>query len=311
MRIGALDDPSVCANADILDVYRAPFNIPGARILSKRIAVRKKRGANEPGDLRRMPELTFLGTGTSNGIPMIGCECPVCRSSDPRDRRSRTSSVVRWGETVYLIDTATELRTQALERGLKRIDAVLMTHAHADHTGGFDDLRRFNQLIEARLPVYAGAATAGMLRERYAYAFTHEFPFYGGKPDVDLIEVDPPFTFGDQTIVPIPVWHGRTQVHGFRFDDLAYLTDVKTIPDTSMDLLRGVDTLVINALRERPHPTHLSIEDALQVIAELKPRQAFLVHLSHEISHAEATALLPPGVQVAWDGLEIASATGR
>lgn len=258
-----------------------------------------------------MPELTFLGTGTSNGIPMIGCECQVCQSTDPHDKRSRTSSVVRWGETVYLIDTATELRTQALERGLNHIDAVLMTHAHADHTGGFDDLRRFNQLAGARIPVYAGAATAGMLRERYAYAFTHEFPFFGGKPDVDLFEIDAPFKFGEQTIIPIPVWHGRTQVHGYRFGDLAYLTDVKTIPDRSMELLRGVDTLIINALRERPHPTHLSIEESLAVIAELGPRQTFLVHLSHEISHAEATALLPDGVRVAWDGLEITSASGR
>jgi len=258
-----------------------------------------------------MPELTFLGTGTSNGIPMIGCDCPVCRSDDPRDRRTRTSSLVRWGETVYLIDTATELRTQALALGLKRIDAVLMTHAHADHTGGFDDLRRFNQLAEARLPVFAGAATAEMLRERFAYAFTVEFPFFGGKPDLDLTEVDPPFQFGEQTIVPIPVWHGRTQVHGYRFGDLAYVTDAKTIPDASMELLAGVDTLVINALRERPHPTHLSIEESLAVIEQIAPRQAFLVHLSHEISHADASALLPANVQVAWDGLQITSASGR
>ena len=256
-----------------------------------------------------MPHLTFLGTGTSNGIPMIGCDCAVCPSPDPRDKRSRTSAVVRWGETVYLIDTATELRSQALSLGLKRIDAVLMTHAHADHTGGFDDLRRFNQIAEARIPVYAGAATAAMLRERFAYAFTHEFPFFGGKPDLDLVEADPPFTFGDQTIVPIPVWHGHTQVHGYRFGDLAYVTDAKTIPDSSMELLEGVDTLVINALRERPHPTHLSIAEAVEVVERIAPRQAFLVHLSHEINHAEASALLPPGVQVAWDGLQIQSAS--
>lgn len=257
-----------------------------------------------------MPDLTFLGTGTSNGIPMIGCDCPVCRSDDPRDRRSRTSSVVRWGETVYLIDTATELRIQALSLELKHIDAVLMTHAHADHTGGFDDLRRFNQLAGARLPVFTGAATAGMLRERFAYAFTHEFPFYGGKPDLDLTEVEQPFQFHGQTIVPIPVWHGRTQVHGYRFGDLAYVTDAKTIPDSSIELLAGVDTLVLNALRDRPHPTHLSIEEAVAVIEQIAPRQAFLVHLSHEISHAAAQSMLPEGIQVAWDGLQITSASG-
>lgn len=258
-----------------------------------------------------MPQLTFLGTGTSNGIPIIGCDCPVCRSSDPRDRRSRTSAVVRWNDTLYLIDTATELRLQALATGLDRIDAVLMTHAHADHTGGFDDLRRFNQLAQARLPVYAGAATAAVLRERFAYAFTHEFPFFGGKPDLDLIEIDAPFQVGAQTITPIPVWHGRSPVHGFRFGDLAYVTDAKTISDESMALLSGADTLVLNALRERPHPTHLSVEEAVEIIARIKPRQAFLVHLSHELGHAEAEALLPPGVFVAYDGLTVTSSADQ
>ncbi len=257
-----------------------------------------------------MPELTFLGTGTSNGIPMIGCDCAVCQSIDPRDTRSRTSALVRWGTTTYLIDTATELRSQALTLGLKQIDAVLMTHAHADHTGGFDDLRRFNQIAGSRLPVFAGAATAEVLRERFAYAFTLEFPFFGGKPDLDLHEVDPPFSFNDQEIIPLPVWHGRTQVHGFRFGDLAYVTDAKTIPDHSMALLEGVDTLILNALRERPHPTHLSVGEALEVIAQLQPRQTFLVHISHEHSHEEISAMLPEGVQVAWDGLVITSASG-
>ena len=258
-----------------------------------------------------MPELTFLGTGTSNGIPMIGCDCAVCRSTDPNDKRSRTSALIRWGDLTLLIDTATELRTQALALGLNHIDAVLMTHAHADHTGGFDDLRRFNQVAGVRIPVFAGASTAEVLRERFAYAFTEEFPFFGGKPDLNLHEVDPPFEFNGQTIVPIPVWHGRLQVLGYRFGDLAYVTDAKTIPDRSMELLQGVDTLVINALRERPHPTHLSVGEALEVIDQLKPRQAYLVHISHENSHAEISAMLPDGVQVAHDYLTITSASGR
>jgi phosphoribosyl 1,2-cyclic phosphate phosphodiesterase len=258
-----------------------------------------------------MPHLTFLGTGTSNGIPMIGCTCPVCLSSDPRDRRSRTSAVVRWDERTYLIDTATELRLQAIEAGLDAVDAVLMTHAHADHTGGFDDLRRFNELAQARIPVYAATTTADVLRERFAYAFTHEFPFYGGKPDLDLFEVSDSFRVFEHTITPIPVLHGRTSVLGFRFGDLAYVTDAKTISDASMALLDGVDTLVINALRERPHPTHLSIADALGVIERLQPRQAFLVHVSHELSHERGSALLPPGVAIAYDGLTIASASAE
>ncbi len=252
-----------------------------------------------------MPSLTFLGTGTSNGIPMIGCRCPVCRSADPRDRRSRSSAVVRYGDRNYLIDTATELRLQALTLGLDRVDAILMTHPHADHTGGFDDLRRFNELMGRHLPVYANPGTAVTLRERFAYAFVDQYPFYGGKPDLTLHEVDGPFAPFGREIVPIPVWHGRLPILGFRFGDLAYVTDAKTIPEQSIALLRGVDVLVLNGLRHAPHPTHLSIPDAVALVKDLKPRQAFLVHLSHELSHAEASAMLPPGIQVAYDGLTV------
>lgn len=252
-----------------------------------------------------MPELTFLGTGTSNGIPMIGCDCPVCRSADPRDRRSRSSAVVRAGDRVYLIDTATELRLQALAVGLDRVDAVLMTHAHADHTGGFDDLRRFNELMGRHLPVYADPGTAAMLRERYAYAFVDQYPFYGGKPDLTLHEVTGPFAPFDREIVPIPVWHGRMPILGFRFGGLAYVTDAKTVPDEALARLAGTDCLVLNALRPRPHPTHLSIPEALAVIEQVNPRAAYLTHLSHEIGHAAAESGLPPNVHVAYDGLTI------
>lgn len=277
-------------------------------VYSRNAKDRPDRAIHGKGPPPAMPQLTFLGTGTSNGIPMIGCQCPVCHSTDPRDWRNRSSAVVRWNGRTYLIDTATELRIQALALGLSEIDAVIMTHAHADHTGGFDDLRRFNELAQRRLPVYAGAETAAILRERYAYAFTEEFPFYGGKPDLNLFEVEEAFhPFGDP-VVPIPVTHGRTLVHGFRFGPLAYVTDAKIISDESMELLASVDTLVINALRERPHPTHLSVEEALEVIDRLKPRQAFLTHISHELGHAAGNAMLPPGVELAYDGLTIESA---
>lgn len=252
-----------------------------------------------------MVEITFLGTGTSNGIPVIGCTCDVCRSGDTRDRRGRTSAVVRFDDRTILIDASTELRLQALANGLNRVDAVLFTHAHADHTGGFDDLRRFNELATAHLPIYAGPETAAMLRERFAYAFTDLFPFYGGKPDLILNVVEGAFELFGQSIVPIPVMHGRTHVLGYRIGNLAYVTDSKVISSESRERMKGLDVLVLNALRERPHPTHLSIAEAVEIIEEVAPREAYLTHLSHEISHAEATALLPVNVHVAFDGLII------
>ena len=257
-----------------------------------------------------MPEITFLGTGTSNGIPVIGCDCDVCRSNDPRDRRTRTSALVRYDEHTVLIDTATELRTQALANNVRRVDAVLMTHAHADHTGGFDDLRRFNELQGEHIPVFADPGTASMLRERYAYTFTDVYPFYGGKPDLLLHEIDGPFALFGREIVPVLVLHGRLPITGFRFGDLAYITDAKEIPDSSLDLLDDLDVLVLNALRVRSHPTHLSFSEAIEVVQTVRPRRAFLVHLSHETSHADAERLLPAGIEVAWDGLVVTTSGG-
>jgi phosphoribosyl 1,2-cyclic phosphate phosphodiesterase len=254
---------------------------------------------------RSMLTLTFLGTGTSNGVPMIGCDCEICTSTDARDNRNRTAAYLVWGNTHLLIDTATEFRLQALKFGIREVDAVLFTHAHADHTGGFDELRRFNELAQAHLPVYAGPDTAAILRERFAYAFEDVFPFYGGKPDLILHEVRGPFEIAGKTIVPIPVTHGRTNVLGYRFGPVAYVTDAKLVPESSMDLLQGVDTLIINALRERPHPTHLSFSEAVELIERIAPRRAYLVHLSHETSHVAASALLPDGIEVAYDGLTI------
>jgi phosphoribosyl 1,2-cyclic phosphate phosphodiesterase len=254
-----------------------------------------------------MIEITFLGTGTSNGVPMIGCHCPVCMSADPRDKRTRTSAVIRASGKTLLIDAATELRIQALATGLEHVDAILFTHPHADHTGGFDDLRRFNELQKEHLPVYAGPETAEVLKTRFAYGFEDVFPFYGGKPDLLLNVIEGPFEAAGIPVTPVPVWHGQMRVHGFRIGELAYLTDAKEIPDSSIDLIRGLDVLVINALRERAHPTHLSIPDAIAVVQAVKPRAAYLVHLSHETSHEEISAMLPPGMFVAYDGLVVST----
>lgn len=254
-----------------------------------------------------MIEITFLGTGTSNGVPMIGCHCPVCESTDPRDKRTRTSAVIRTQGKSILIDAATELRIQALANGLEHVDAVLFTHPHADHTGGFDDLRRFNELQKEHLPVYAGPQTAEVLLSRYGYGFEDVFPFYGGKPDLIMHVIDGPFEAAGVPVTPIPVYHGKMLVHGFRFDDLAYLTDAKTVPAESIERLRGLDVLVINALRERSHPTHLSIPEAIEIAREVNPRVAYLVHLSHETSHAQVSAMLPPGMFAAYDGLVIST----
>lgn len=226
-------------------------------------------------------------------------------SLDPRDKRTRSSVTIQTGDVTLLVDTATELRVQALREGLASIDAVLMTHAHADHTGGFDDLRRFNELEQKHLPVYANTVTAKMLRERYAYAFQDAFPFYGGKPDLLLHEVDGPFEAAGAHVTPVPVLHGRLPILGYRVENLAYVTDAKSIPDSSLDLLDGVEYLVLNALRPADHPTHLSIPEALALIERIKPRHAWLTHLSHEVSHAATDATLPDHVSLAWDGLKI------
>lgn len=254
-----------------------------------------------------MRELTFLGTGTSNGVPMIGCDCAVCRSADPRDRRLRTSAVIRDHEDdrTYLIDTAPELRLQALAAGLDRVDAVLYTHGHADHTAGLDDMRRFNELQQARIPVWANGVAAAMIRERFAYAFSDWLGFWGGKPELDLSTVDGPFQPFGTPIVPLAIQHGRLPILGYRIGDLSYITDAKEIGDETMALLAGTEVLVLNALRERPHPTHLSVEEALAVVDRIRPRQTWLTHISHEICHAEVDARLPDGVNLARDGLTV------
>ncbi|MFO7310904.1 MAG: MBL fold metallo-hydrolase [Bacillota bacterium] len=249
-------------------------------------------------------ELLFLGTGTSMGVPVIGCDCPVCTSPDPRNRRNRSSVLIRHKDAHVLIDTAPELRQQALRFGLRRIDAVFLTHTHADHIFGFDDLRRFNHLQGKPIPVYGSPDTLGELQRIFAYCFRPQQPG-GSKPEVELRPVEGPFRLGSLMCTPIPVWHGQMPVTGWRIGRVAYVTDASRIPDESLALLEDLDVLVLGALRFRPHPTHMSIGEALSVIADLKPRQAFLTHLSHDVDHARTDQDLPPAVHLAYDGLSV------
>lgn len=251
--------------------------------------------------------LTFLGTGTSTGVPVIGRISRASMSDDPRDRRTRCSVWVRFADgTDLLIDTSPELRLQALAAGMAHVDAVLFTHAHADHTAGLDDMRAFNAIQQAEIPVYADAAVEAAFHERFAYIFDEpRLPFYGGKPALTLHRIDGPFAIAGHEIVPVRVPHGRASVLGFRFGRFAYVTDAAQVPPEARDRLHGLDLLVLNALRERPHPVHLSISEALEVIADVQPARTYLTHMSDDVLHAEDDAKLPPGVHFAYDGLRV------
>lgn len=239
------------------------------------------------------------------GVPVIGCECDVCRSRDPRNRRTRSALSIQESGTTVVIDTPPEFRLQALRCGLKRVDAVLFTHLHADHIFGFDDLRRFNQLQADRIPVYGSRETIEGLRRSFAYVF--EPPQQPGisKPAVETHILEGPVQIGPLSVTPVPVLHGSLPITGYRVGPLAYLTDCSHIPESSLAQLEGLEVLVIGALRYRPHPTHFSIPQALEVVQRLKPRLAFLTHLSHEVDHRTAPRQLPPNVRLAYDGLEL------
>jgi phosphoribosyl 1,2-cyclic phosphate phosphodiesterase len=248
--------------------------------------------------------ITVLGSGTSSGVPLIGCTCAVCRSTDPRDKRLRPSIYVDVpGRTGILVDTTPDLRQQALTYGIARIDAVLFTHSHADHILGLDDIRRFNFMQEAPIPCYATAAVWESIRRTFYYVFDGMPRKGGGIPKLEPHEIDGPLSIAGVRIVPVPLWHGDTPILGFRFGSVAYLTDCSAIPDESWPLVRGVDTLVIDALRDKKHATHFTVAEALEAIARIAPRRAYLTHMSHDLGHAETNARLPAGVELAYDGL--------
>ena len=250
--------------------------------------------------------LLFLGTGTSNGVPIIGCECAVCSSADPRDNRTRPSVYITLPDgTRLLVDTSPDLRIQALRHELRRVDAILYTHGHADHVLGLDDVRRFNVMQKSRVPCYGDAQTIDEVRRTFAYIFDPRIPTGIGMPEIDTHVIDGSFTIGGCTVVPVPLWHGRRQVFGYRIGTLAYLTDVSAIPESSWPLLEGVEVLVLDALRHRPHPTHFTVAQALEAIARIGPREAWLTHICHDLSHAATDASLPASVHLAYDGLSV------
>jgi phosphoribosyl 1,2-cyclic phosphate phosphodiesterase len=250
--------------------------------------------------------LTFLGTGTSHGVPVIGCDCPVCTSTDPHNKRTRASAYVEWDGTSYLIDTATELRLQAIRAGVRRVDCILFTHSHADHIFGLDDVRRFNDIQQAVIPCYGAEHTLTTIKRQFPYIF-EPTEYRGAKPRLDTTVLHPgvPMRQNGHAVLPVPITHGHATILGYRFGPLAYVTDCSELPDSSAEMLRGVDTLVINALRDRPHPTHFSIAEALTAIERIGPRRAYLTHMCHEVDHESTNRRLPAGVQLAYDNLTI------
>jgi phosphoribosyl 1,2-cyclic phosphate phosphodiesterase len=249
-------------------------------------------------------EVTFLGTGTSIGVPVPTCTCKVCHSEDKRNHRLRPSVWLRWDDASVLMDTAPDLREQALRYGIHRIDAVLLTHGHADHVLGMDDLRLYNWRQKAPVPVYGNPETLDAVTKTFWYVFD-EKPTESTRPSIDRRTVSGRFALLGRTVTPVPLLHGATPILGYRVDAFAYLTDVSRIPEASYDLLRDLDVLVLSALRERPHPNHLSLEEAIDRAGRIGAARTFLTHMSHEMHFGTISAKLPAGVELAYDGLSL------
>ena len=254
-------------------------------------------------------KLTFLGTGTSFGIPQVGCTCPVCSSSDPRDRRTRSGAVVESSGSTILIDTPPELRLQLVAARISMVDAVLYTHEHADHTNGIDDLRIFSVRQRRALPIYGPKETLDRLQSTFRYIFDSEMCAFEGtsKPQLELHPVEPGrvVSVAGQNVLPLAFPHGHLRVFGYRLGDLAYLTDVKSVGEAEREQLRGVRVLVLNALWWRPHPTHMSIAEAISTAQAIGADHTYLTHLTHETGHAELAESLPGGIFPAYDGLVV------
>lgn len=250
-------------------------------------------------------KITFLGTGTSQGIPIIGSDHPVCLSKNPKDKRLRVSVLIQWDNYSYVIDCGPDFRQQMLRADVKSIDGILFTHEHADHTAGLDDIRPFF-FRQGDITIYAHKRVVGQLKQRFAYIFETENK-YPGAPnlEVNLVQ-NQSFKLKNLEVIPIEVYHHKLQVFGYRFNNFAYLTDVKTIPDAELEKLKNLDVLVINALREQPHISHLNLEEALQIVSILQPKKTYFTHISHLLGfHDEVEQNLPENVFLAYDQLQI------
>ncbi|GLB49720.1 MBL fold metallo-hydrolase [Neptunitalea lumnitzerae] len=250
-------------------------------------------------------EVTFLGTGTSQGIPIIGSDHPVCLSEDSRDKRLRVSVLVEWDDFSYVIDCGPDFRIQMLQNNVKKVDGILFTHEHADHTAGLDDIRPFF-FRQGDIPIYAHPRVLEQLKIRFAYIFATENRYPGAPAVKEFVIDNQPFKIGNTFVTPINAMHNRLQVYGFRFFDFAYLTDVKTIEDSEVEKLKNLKVLVVNALRIEPHHSHFNLEEALEFVEKVKPERTYFTHISHLLGfHAEVEERLPENVFLAYDNLKI------
>jgi phosphoribosyl 1,2-cyclic phosphate phosphodiesterase len=247
--------------------------------------------------------ITFLGTGTSTGIPMIGCECEICRSTDPADKRLRSSILVQSATTSLVVDTTPDFRYQMLRLNMKHLDAVVFTHPHKDHIAGLDDIRAFNFFMQKPMQVYANTLTEEALRRDFYYAFTETK--YPGIPEIELNTIDEtPFKVGDIEVIPILVWHHKMPVYGYRFGDFTYITDANRIEDEEKEKIKGSKVLVVNALRKAQHISHFTLDEAIALVNELNIPEAYFTHISHQLGfHQHINAALPRHIKLAYDGL--------
>ena len=248
--------------------------------------------------------LTVLGSGTSMGVPTIGCQCAVCQSPDPRDRRTRPSIMLEYSGKVVLVDTTPDFREQAIREKIRRLDAVVYTHAHADHILGLDDVRPLSFLQPGRIPLYAKADAAALIHRTFRYIFDADYKF-GGLAQVELHNIDGPLDLFGARFESVKVLHGEAEILGFRFGSAAYLTDHSEIPQESFEKLRDLDILFLDALRHKPHPTHSTVDNSLRIVERVQPKRAFFTHICHDLQHEATNAALPANVRLSYDGMKL------